>query len=86
MKKALDKKRLLEIVPLSMSQIDRLEKKGEFPQRFALVSRKVVWDSDDVELWLDERKAAALPSDSTPDLSKRRWRPIKTDDTSHQPC
>lgn len=41
MKKALGKKELLVIVPLSMSSIDRLEHKGQFPKRFYITDGAV---------------------------------------------
>jgi len=34
------------------------EQRGEFPQRFYLTSRTVVWDLSEVEAWLEERRRA----------------------------
>ncbi len=34
MKRAFGKKELMAVVPVSMSTIDRMERNGEFPQRF----------------------------------------------------
>jgi prophage regulatory protein len=46
------------MVPLSPRTIDTLEKAGKFPARFAITSRSVVWDFDDVVAWMDARKVA----------------------------
>lgn len=40
MKGALGKKELLAVVPLSMSTIDRLEKKGLFPKRWYITDKR----------------------------------------------
>ena len=47
---------MLALVPLSMSSIDTLEKKGKFPSRFVLSPTvKVCWRRREVEKWLAER-------------------------------
>ena len=56
MKKAFGKKELLLVVPLSMSTIDRLEHKGQFPKRFYITDGRCAWDGDEIEQWLDERQ------------------------------
>ncbi|EMH9208734.1 TPA: helix-turn-helix transcriptional regulator [Klebsiella michiganensis] len=78
MKKALGKKELLVIVPLSMSSIDRLEHKGQFPKRFYITDGRCAWDGDEIEQWLDERKANN-PKEfggTKPDVTKRKYRPV----------
>ena len=40
------------IVPLADSTIYEMEKRGEFPRRFNLTPRCVVWDLEEVEAWL----------------------------------
>ncbi|MDX8380439.1 MAG: AlpA family phage regulatory protein [Gallionella sp.] len=55
----INRKRLLDIVPLSDRTIYNMEKKGEFPRRFALSPRAVAWDLQEVEEWMDQRKNAA---------------------------
>ena len=55
----INKKTLHSMVPLSPRTIDAMEKKGEFPKRFALTTRSVVWDLDDVQAWMQARKEAA---------------------------
>lgn len=57
MKAAIRKEKLLEIVPLSESTINKLEKEGEFPKRFAITDSLVAWNQDEIEAWLDERQA-----------------------------
>lgn len=56
MKKALGKKELLGVVPLSMSTIDRLEHENDFPKRFWLTDKRCAWNADEVEAWLDTRQ------------------------------
>ncbi|HAU5603359.1 TPA: AlpA family phage regulatory protein [Citrobacter koseri] len=58
MKRAIGKKELLTIVPLSWSTIDRLEKKGEFPKRWHITDNRCAWNIEDIEHWLDERQSA----------------------------
>ncbi|MDR6954745.1 putative nucleic acid-binding protein [Ancylobacter sp. 3268] len=36
-----------------------MEQRGEFPPRFYLTSRTVVWDLGEVEAWLEERRRAS---------------------------
>lgn len=40
MKGAFNRKQLLEVVPVSMSTIDRMEKNGEFPKRFWITDKR----------------------------------------------
>lgn len=80
MKYALNKKQLVEKVTLCMSTIDRLEKKGEFPKRFYITDGRCAWDGDEIEQWLDERKASS-PKEfggERPDVNKRKYRPVRS--------
>lgn len=52
----IDRKKLLAMIPFSERTIFDLEKKGAFPRRIALSSRKVVWDLTEILQWLDARK------------------------------
>lgn len=54
----INKKTLRSMVPLSERTIDAMEKRGDFPKRFALSSRCVVWDLADIEAWIESRKMA----------------------------
>ena len=46
------------MVPLADSTIYEMEQRGEFPQRFYLTSRCVVWDLAEVEAWLQDECGA----------------------------
>ena len=51
-------KRLREYVPLSRTQITRLEKAGKFPRRVRLgpySNSRVAWPQDPVLKWIDDR-------------------------------
>jgi predicted DNA-binding transcriptional regulator AlpA len=48
------------IVPLAESTIYEMEKRGEFPRRFNLTPRCVVWDLEEVEAWLEQRRQAYI--------------------------
>lgn len=62
-KMLINRKQLLKIVSLSERTILDMEKRGEFPRRFAITPRLVAWDLAEVEQWIEGRKAAAmLPS------------------------
>ena len=45
---------------LSERTILDMEKRGEFPRRFAITPRLVAWDLREIEKWIEERKAAAM--------------------------
>ena len=47
------------IVPLADSTIYGMEQRDEFPRRFSLSPRCVVWDLEEVEAWLIERRRAS---------------------------
>ena len=72
---------LREIVPLADTTIYDMEQRGEFPQRFYLTSRCVVWDLAEVEAWLEERRRAsrakAVKRAPVPDVQLRKTRPVK---------
>lgn len=78
MKKAFGRKELLLVVPLSWSTIDRLEKNGKFPKRFYITDKRCAWDGDEIERWLDERKANSQKEfgGAKPDVNKRKYRPV----------
>ncbi|CAI1946824.1 helix-turn-helix transcriptional regulator [Serratia proteamaculans] len=79
MKAAIDKKELLKMVPLSWYTINALEKAGEFPTRFAITPGRVMWNSDEVEAWLDVRQKAGTGKKpaNAPDVRKRKYRPVQ---------
>ncbi|WP_290482713.1 helix-turn-helix transcriptional regulator, partial [Hyphomonas sp. UBA3601] len=47
---------LRKLVPLSDTTIYELEQKGEFPQRFYLTPRCVVWPLAEVLEWIDAQR------------------------------
>lgn len=78
MKRAIGKKELMKMVPLSMSTIDRLEHKGQFPKRWYITDRRCAWNADEVEHWLDERQAISSSNyaGNTPPVKLRVNRPV----------
>ena len=71
---------LRAIVPLADSTIYEMEQRGEFPRRFALSPRCVVWDLGEVEAWLADRRAKPLTNLPHPDVGLRKTRPVKATD------
>lgn len=72
---------LRQIVPLADTTIYELEQRGEFPRRFNLTARCVVWDLGEVEDWLLARRrasdAAMIARAPSPDVRRRRARPVR---------
>jgi prophage regulatory protein len=71
---------LRKIVPLCDTTIYELEQKGEFPRRFNLTPRCVVWDLSEIEAWVEARRTASeagLLKSSKPDVRLRKTRPIR---------
>lgn len=50
---------VLNATGLSRSQIDTLEKRGEFPARIRISARASGWRSDEVTAWIEARPRAA---------------------------
>jgi prophage regulatory protein len=67
---------LRRIVPLAETTIYELEQKGDFPRRFYLAPRCVIWDLTEVETWLASRRAASeqdrIALATPPDVTLRR--------------
>ena len=68
---------LRQIVPLAETTIYEMERRGEFPRRFNLTPRCVVWDLAEVEAWVEERKQAPRGRASKPDVHLRKTRPVR---------
>ena len=73
---------LHQIVPLAETTIYEMEQRGEFPRRFRLTARCVVWDLEEVETWIESRKQASRSAktsttSSGPDVRLRRHRPVR---------
>lgn len=77
---------LRQIVPLADTTIYEMERRGEFPQRFCITSRCVVWDLEEVEAWIDARRkasnAALLKRAPVPDVRQRKRRPVRGESAS----
>lgn len=72
---------LRSIVPLADTTIYDMEQRGEFPRRFNLTSRCVVWDLAEVEAWLKARRqvsdAKMIKRSPFSDVRLRRARPVR---------
>jgi prophage regulatory protein len=82
--RAVRRRELRKIVPLADTTIYEMERRGEFPRRFYLTSKCVVWDLNEVEQWLTARRSASLAGRiqraPEPDVSCRRSRPVTAAD------
>lgn len=77
-RRTIRRQELRQIVPLAETTIYEMERRGEFPRRFNLTPRCVVWDLAEVEAWIEERKQAPRGSNSKPDVHLRKTRPVRT--------
>jgi prophage regulatory protein len=80
------RQQLREIVPLADSTIYEMEQRGEFPRRFALTPRCVVWDLAEVEAWLAARRSVPIARAKRPDVQQRRARPVKAPGRAQEPA
>jgi prophage regulatory protein len=73
---------LRKIVPLADTTIYQLEQRGEFPKRFNLSPRCVVWSLTEVEDWVKSRRQDSILSETTrppfPNVRQRKFRPVRT--------
>jgi prophage regulatory protein len=80
-KQTIRRPELRKIVPLADTTIYEMEQRGEFPRRFHLSSRCVVWDLAEVEAWIEERRrasdAAMIKRAPSPDVRQRKTRPVR---------
>lgn len=79
-KKTIRRQQLREIVPLADSTIYEMEQRGEFPRRFVLTPRCVVWDLSEIQAWLAARRSKPILRAPGPDVKRRRARPVKEPD------
>lgn len=81
MRRTIRRTELRQLVPLADTTIYELEQRGEFPRRFNLTARCVVWDLAEVEAWLEDRRRASdaslLSRAPSPDVRHRRTRPVR---------
>lgn len=76
-RRTIRRQELKQIIPLSETTIYEMERRGEFPRRFNLTPRCVVWDLAEVEAWIEERKQAPRRDISGPDVRLRKTRPVR---------
>ena len=77
-RRTIRRQELRQIVPLAETTIYEMERRGEFPRRFNLTPRCVVWDLAEVEAWIEQRKQAPCSRVSKPDVHQRKTRPVRT--------
>lgn len=75
--KTIRRHELREMVPLADSTIYEMEQRGEFPRRFALSPRCIVWDLAEVQAWLESRRTSPVSRAKHPDVHQRKSRPVK---------
>lgn len=76
-RRTIRRQELRQIVPLAETTIYEMERRGEFPRRFNLTPRCVVWDLAEVEAWIEARKQAPRGRASKPDVHLRKTRPVR---------
>lgn len=76
-RRTIRRQELRQIVPLAETTIYEMERRGEFPRRFNLTPRCVVWDLAEVEAWIEQRKQAPRGNVSKPDVHLRKTRPVR---------
>ena len=77
LKRTIRREELHAMVPLGDTTIYEMEQRGEFPRRFALSPRCVVWDLSEVEAWLEARRRAPVIQADPPNVRLRRSRPVR---------
>lgn len=85
LRRTIKKPQLRLMVPLADSTIWEMEQRGQFPRRFLLTPRCVVWDLAEVEAWLALRRAKPIRRAPPPDVYKRRARPVRDAVPSERP-
>lgn len=80
-KRAIRRKELRLLVPLSDTTIYEMEQRGEFPKRFYLTPRCAAWDLGEVQGWIELRRRAsamqAIKPAPHPDVGLRKSRPVR---------
>ena len=76
-RRTIRRQQLREMVPLADSTIYEMEQRGEFPRRFALTPRCIVWDLAEVQAWLESRRTSPINRAKHPDVHQRKSRPVK---------
>ena len=84
LKRTIRRQELRAMVPLADSTIYEMEQRGEFPKRFALSPRCVVWDLTEVEAWLTSRRRNPIARAQHPDVKQRQTRPVRAPDRAQK--
>lgn len=71
-RRTIRRQELRQIVPLAETTIYEMERRGEFPRRFNLTPRCVVWDLAEIEAWIEQRKQAPRGGASKSDVHLRK--------------
>jgi prophage regulatory protein len=75
LRRTIRRSELRQIVPLADSTIYELERRGDFPQRFFLTARCVVWDLRELLAWIESRRHArsnGVKKAPAPDFRRRK--------------
>lgn len=79
--RAIRRDELHRMVPLGDTTIYEMEQRGDFPLRFNLTPRCVVWDLGEVQAWLLQRRQASQDRSfaraPSPDVHQRKRRPVR---------
>lgn len=86
LRRTIKKPELRQMVPLADSTIWEMEQKGQFPRRFLLTPRCVVWDLAEVEAWLKLRRDRPIARAAGPDVRLRRSRPVRREGRPYGPA
>lgn len=76
-RRTLRREQVLRKTSLSRTSQYCLEKKGDFPRHFMLTPRCAVWFEDEIDAWLESRRAAALAAAPGPDVLLRKLNPVR---------
>lgn len=76
-RRSLRRDQVLSKTGLSRTSQYLLEKNGDFPSRFMLTPRCAVWFEDEIDAWLEARRAAALKPFPHPDVRLRKTNPVR---------
>ena len=76
-RRTLRRDQVLQKTGLGRTTQHNLEKAGDFPRHFLLTPRCAVWFEDEIDAWLEDRRAKAIAAASGPDILLRKWNPVR---------
>lgn len=59
-KTLINRKKLHDMIPLAARTVFNMEKRGEFPRRIVLTSRRVAWDLAEIKEWIEAQKTSDI--------------------------